>query len=166
MAQQTPLLDSSSPAEGTSSPAIRQCKRIVLALLGAIVLSSEFSGTALLVWFGQEPLESFSPWLKSQETAGIVIFLGVWVAGSVLCLPSTPLWLLGGFCFKQEFLVGLMLNASGCWLGSMVSFGIGAQMARCRLKHTDKAAHHLTRAACISGLRTAGGATLRLLACP
>ena len=119
---QTPLLGSPAAA---ISPAAR-CKRILLALLAALALSSEISGTALLVWFGHTPLENFSPWLQSQHAAGTAIFLGVWVAGSVLCLPSTPLWLLGGFCFKQNFFVGLSLNAFGCWFGSMVCFSIGA----------------------------------------
>eukprot|EP01043_Picozoa_sp_COSAG02_P045292 COSAG02_NODE_4126_length_5741_cov_164.845090_4_plen_131_part_00 len=121
-AAQTQLLGS---PEYALSPVAR-CKRIFLALIAVLVLSSEFSGTALLVWFGQAPLEQFAPWLHSQETAGTAIFLGVWVAGSVLCLPSTPLWLLGGFCFKQNFYIGLSLNAFGCWFGSLICFGIGA----------------------------------------
>jgi hypothetical protein len=129
MAAQTPLLDSPASAEGALSP-VAKCKRIILAVLAALLLTSEFSGTALLVWFGHKPLEDFSPWLKSQEAAGIAIFLGTWVAGSVLCLPSTPLWLLGGFCFKEKFLVALLLNAVGCWFGSMICFGIGAQSPR------------------------------------
>jgi hypothetical protein len=137
MTTQQPLLGAVSPAKGLvvspesgaqrAPPQLRQqCKRFLLAALAALVLSSEFSGTALLVWFGQQPLEKFTPWLKSQETAGIAIFLGVWLGGSVACLPSTPLWLLGGFCFKQNFFLGLALNVVGCWLGSMVSFGAGA----------------------------------------
>ncbi len=45
-AVQTQLLDL---PEGALSPVAR-CKRILLALLAVLVLSSEFSGTALLVW--------------------------------------------------------------------------------------------------------------------
>ena len=119
-----PLL-ASPTASGDQLSTAARCKRIMLAVLATIVITSELSGTALLLWFGHQPLEDFSPWLQSQEAAGTAIFLAVWVGGSVFCLPSTPLWLLGGFCFKQNFLLGLLLNALGCWLGSTISFGLG-----------------------------------------
>eukprot|EP01045_Picozoa_sp_COSAG04_P002868 COSAG04_NODE_109_length_25931_cov_38.787279_23_plen_293_part_00 len=110
-------------------PAVR-LRRCVGAVLAAVVLSSEFSGTALLVWFGEEPLQQFTPWLAHQRSAGLAIFLGIWVVCSIGCLPSTPLWLLGGFCFKSNLALGFGLNVLGCYLGTMVCFGLGRLLRR------------------------------------
>lgn len=89
-------------------------------------MTREFSERLLVrAGFGQAPIERFTPWLAAHPV-GSLIFIGVWVGGSIACLPSTPLWLLGGFAFKEHFWVGLGLNVAGCWLGSFVCFGLGA----------------------------------------
>ena len=36
----------------------------------------------------------------------------------------------GGFCFKKHFLWGLALNVAGCWLASVVCFGLGRGLCR------------------------------------
>ena len=78
---------------------------------------------------GRGTLEDFSPWLKKQEALGLAIFLGVWLVAMLCCLPSTPLWLLGGFCFRNRFLVGLGINVAGGWLSAMVCFGLARALS-------------------------------------
>ena len=95
---------------------IEWCRKLVISAFGLFVITSEFTGTAIILWFGELPhrkvcvperlhdsvfaaghgtLEKFSPWLAEQQEAGIGIFLGVWVVAMLCCAPSTPLWLLG-----------------------------------------------------------------------
>jgi hypothetical protein len=65
---------------------------------------------------GHQKLEEFAAWLPHQTGWGSLIFLGVWVVAMLCCSPSTPLWLIGGYCFRHDFRKALALNMAGCWL--------------------------------------------------
>lgn len=107
--------------KATGERRMGRCRSAVLILFGLFIVTSEFTATALLLWFGarcssagarslscahvrsrvgRSSLESFSAWLPTQQSLGVLIFLGICVFSLLCCAPSTPLWLIGGFCFK------------------------------------------------------------------
>jgi uncharacterized membrane protein YdjX (TVP38/TMEM64 family) len=69
----------------------------------------------------------FAEWLQLQGRAGQVVYTLAFAAAIVLCGPSTPLELVGGFCYP--FWIALLLNGLGKWAGSVLSFQIGRHFA-------------------------------------
>ena len=44
-----------SPVGRVETPCRRNCRRFIVSAVGIFVITSEFTGTALLLWFGEQP---------------------------------------------------------------------------------------------------------------
>jgi uncharacterized membrane protein YdjX (TVP38/TMEM64 family) len=59
---------------------------------------------------------------------GVVVFLSIYVAGSMLALPSVGFSLLGGVVFG--FWPGVLYNLIGCNLGALAAFAVARSLGR------------------------------------
>ena len=70
----------------------------------------------------------FSEWLRVQGSSGALVYVLAFAGYMILCGPSTPIELVGGFCYP--FISAFLLNTAAKWLGSVSCFVIGRYFSR------------------------------------
>ena len=72
--------------------------------------------------------ERFSGWVKGRGALGVVIFMGVYVLGTVLFLPGSLMTLAAGVIFGLGW--GILVALTSATIGASFSFLIGRYLAR------------------------------------
>ncbi|MEO6035618.1 MAG: TVP38/TMEM64 family protein [Verrucomicrobiota bacterium] len=72
--------------------------------------------------------ESFSSWVKGQGALGILIFMAVYILGTVLFLPGSLMTLAAGVIFGLGW--GIVVALTSATIGASLSFLIGRYVAR------------------------------------
>lgn len=73
-------------------------------------------------------MKQFTDWIKTQGTAGMLIFMASYVVGAVLFLPASLFTVAAGIAFG--FGRGLLLAISSAAIGAAISFLISRHVAR------------------------------------
>ena len=105
-------------------------KWIAVALV-LIALSVAASFLPLGEW-----VKALSEWVKKLGPFGIVAFIGIYAAATVLFLPGSVLTIAAGLVFGVG--LGLVAAWSGAMLGASLAFLIGRYLARSKIEEKTK----------------------------
>lgn len=97
--------------------------KIGLAILAVIGIAY----TAHRMPLGKMMLD-FVEWVRAQGALGVVVYVAVYIIGTILVLPATPLTVVGGFLYGA--VLGTVLVAPASVLGATISFVVARNYAR------------------------------------
>lgn len=97
-------------------------------LMGLVILAAiALAFAAHRLPLGKMMLD-FVEWVRAQGALGAVIYIVVYIIGTILVLPATPLTVAGGFLYGA--ILGTLLASPASVLGAAISFIVARTFAR------------------------------------
>jgi len=93
---------------------------LLVLLLGAGII-------AAIVYRDQLDVSALEDWVKGAGGAGPLVFMGIYILGTLFFLPGSVLTLAGGALFGPVF--GTFYNLTAATIGAMISFVIARYLA-------------------------------------